>query len=64
MPQPINDSPPWWDGTIAIPFSIEEWQGIVKELQMLYSIPGFPHSEHDEMMVNIIDRIEKGIGIE
>lgn len=64
MPQPIDTSPPWWDGTISIAFSVEEWKGIFRELQMLYSIPGFPYSEHDQMMVNIIDRIEKGIGIE
>ena len=64
MPQPIDDSPPWWDGTIAIPFSVEEWKAILTEIGYLYNIPGFPNGEYDEMVVNILDRIEKGIGIE
>lgn len=64
MPQPIDISPPWWDGTVAIPFSIEEWKSILRELQMLYNIPAFPHGDHDHMIVNIMDRIEKGIGTE
>ena len=64
MPQPIDTSPPWWDGTIAISFSVEEWGAIVSELYMLYGIPDFPADDYDEMIVNIIDRIEKGIGVE
>ena len=64
MPQPIDTSPPWWDGTIAINFSIEEWEAIVSELYMLYAIPTFPENYYDEMIINIIDRIQKGIGIE
>lgn len=64
MPQPIDTSPSWWDGTIAIPFSVEEWEAIVSELYMLYTIPTFPENEYDEMIINIIDRIQKNIGIE
>jgi hypothetical protein len=63
-PQPIDTSPPWWDGTIAINFSVEEWQGIITELRMLYQIPGFPENDYDIMLVNIIDRIEKNVGLE
>ena len=61
-PQPIDTSPPWWDGTIAINFSKEEWDAIATELSMLYSIPNFPQDDYDVMIVNIIDRIQKGIG--
>ena len=64
MPQPIDTSPPWWDGTIAINFSVEEWKIILKELEMLYEIPEFPENESDDMIVNIIDRIQKNIGEE
>jgi hypothetical protein len=62
--QPIDMSPPWWDGTIAIPFSVEEWEAIVSELYMLYEIPTFPENDYDLMLINIIDRIEKGIRVE
>jgi len=64
MKQPINTSPPWWDGTIAINFTLDEWVGIVKELKMLYQIPEFPENDYDAMIVNIIDRIEKSVGLE
>ena len=64
MNQPIDTSPPWWDGTIAIPFSVEEWEPIVSELYMLYEIPTFPENDYDLMLINIIDRIEKGIRVE
>ena len=64
MNQPIDTSPPWWDGTIAIPFSLDEWEAIVSELYMLYEIPTFPENDHDLMIINIIDRIQKGIEIQ
>lgn len=54
----------WWDGTISINFSREEWQGIVTELRILYQIPNFPENDYDIMLVNIIDRIEKNVGLE
>ena len=58
MPQPIDMSPPWWDGTIAIPFSVEEWEEIRMALQNEWGRVGYtPY-------LNIIDRIKKGIGIE
>jgi hypothetical protein len=64
MPQPIDTSPPWWDGTISINFTPDEWRGIADELRMLYYIPEFPENEYDHMMINIIDRIEKSLGEE
>ena len=42
----------------------EEWLAIVKELNMLHHIPCFPENDHDLMLINIIDRIEKNIGVE
>jgi len=62
--RPIDLSPPWWDGTIAIPFSAEEWEGILTELRMLHQIPSFPENDYDQMLINVMDRIEKNIGIE
>lgn len=58
MPQPIDTSPPWWDGTIAIPFSVEEWEEIRMALQNEWGRVGH------EPYLNLIDRIEKGIGEE
>lgn len=57
-------SPPWWDGTIAIPFTMTEWDAILIELKMLYAINGFPNDEYDLMLVDIMNRIEKGKGVE
>ena len=64
MNQPIDMSPPCWDGTIAIAFSVEEWEAIVSELYMLYEIPTFPENDYDLMLINIIDRIQKNVGVE
>lgn len=65
MSQPIDDSPPWWDGTIAIPFSRDEWKYIIEVLldDLVYHY-GLLDSEAETMAKNIVDRIEKGIGIE
>lgn len=66
MPQPIDTSPPWWDGTIAIAFSVDEWKFIINNLNWEY-VPmcGDPESGCGcAEAANIIDRIEKGIGIE
>ena len=65
MPQPIDTSPPWWDGTIAIPFSKDEWKYIIEVLldDLIYH-HGLIDSEAETMAKNIVDRIEKGIGIE
>jgi hypothetical protein len=64
MNQPIDTAPPWWDGTISINFTQEEWMGIANELRMLYNIPEFPENDYDYMIINIIDRIDKNIGLE
>jgi hypothetical protein len=64
MNQPIDTGPPWWDGTISIPFLLEEWQGILTELRMLHQIPSFPENDYDLMLINIMDRIEKNLGVE
>ena len=63
MPQPIDDSPPWWDGTIAIPFSVYEWQEIINELRYLEKI-GYIQEKYNPTIFNIMDRIEKSIGVE
>ena len=66
MPQPIDMSPPWWDGTISINFSREEWQEIIGILDshVRFQLDYVSSDTDVEMPLNIIDRIEKGIGIE
>ena len=65
MPQQIDTSPPWWDGTIAIAFSESEWKYIVQVLNddLIYHY-GLINNKSETMARNIMDRIEKGIGIE
>ena len=62
--QSIDTSPPWWDGTVAIAFSIEEWETILHELAMLYQIPAFPSTKEDEMVVSIMNKIRENIRID
>lgn len=61
--QSIDTSPPWWDGKVAIAFSIEEWETILHELAMLYQIPAFPSTKEDEMVVSIMNKIRQNIRI-
>lgn len=63
MPQPIDNSPPWWDGTIAIPFTRDEWISIISciEYTIHYSAV-YPDECLEEL--NIIDRIQKNIDVE
>ena len=65
MPQPIDTSPPWWDNTFAIPFSKDEWKYIIEVLldDLDYHY-GLIDSETESVARNIVDRIERGIGIE
>ena len=63
MTQPIDTSPPWWDGTIAIAFSLEEWGAIINELRYLEQ-RGYIQEKYNPTIFNIMDRIEKGIGVE
>ena len=64
MPQPIDDSPAWWDGTIAIPFSKEEWKLIADNLRWEYSSDCLDPDCDCVAALNIVDRIEKSIGEE
>ena len=61
--QPIDTSPPWWDGKVAIAFSIEEWEAILYELEMLYQIIGFPMTKQDVTIASIMEHIRKNIRI-
>lgn len=67
MNQPIDNSPPWWDGTISIPFSQVEWEYILNGLSVLIDnayLWGWATTEIEDDIRNIIDRIEKGIVVE
>ena len=59
-PQPIDTSPPWWDGTIAINFSVKEWKYIVEVINddLIYHY-GLINDESENMAKNIMNRIEK-----
>jgi hypothetical protein len=65
--QPIDTSPPWWDGTVAIALSPKEWEYVVNGLSNLIN-NGYIWDSSDigfDMSIrNIIDRIEKGMGWE
>jgi hypothetical protein len=65
--QPIDTSPPWWDGNIAIPFSTNEWEYVLNGLSSLLDnayLWGWADTEVETDIRNIIDRIEKNIGLE
>lgn len=61
-----NSYPPYWEGQIGIHFTREEWQEIVGILDQHVRFQlDYVGSDVDvDMPRNIIDRIEKGIGIE
>lgn len=59
-----NSYPPYWEGQIGIDFTKHEWELILHELMQLYYIPEFPSTNEDNILVNIIDRIQKNIGVE
>ena len=65
MNRPIDMSPPWWDGNIAIPFSHEQWKYIAEVLNgdLVYHY-GLITQEAVIMARNIIDVIEKNLGEE
>ena len=65
MSQPIDTSPPWWDGTIAIPFSVQEWEYMIQVLNddLIYH-HGLINDESKTMSKSILSSIEKNIGIE
>jgi hypothetical protein len=65
--QPINTAPPWWDGTIAIAFSTNDWEYILNGLYSLVEnapLLGWAGTEVETDIRNIIDYIEKNIGLE
>jgi len=67
MNQPIDTGFPWWDGNISIPFSTNEWEYIISGLSSLIEnahVWGWADTAVETDIRNIIDRIEKNIGIE
>lgn len=59
-----NDYSPSWEGQIGIAFTREEWLSIkgCLEYTINYSVVDYP--DECQMELNIIDRIEKNLGIE
>ena len=67
MNQSIDTSPPWWNGNIAIDFSTNEWEYILNGLYSLLDsshIWGWAETHVESDIKNVIDRIEKNIGLE
>jgi hypothetical protein len=65
--QPIDTSPPWWNGNVAIDFSPNEWEYVVNGLASLIEsahVWGWADTAVETDIRNIIDRIEKNIGVE
>lgn len=66
-PQHKDTSPPWWNGNIAIDFSTNEWEYVLNGLGALLDnayVWGWADTEIEEDIRNIIDRIEKNLGVE
>ena len=64
MPQPIDTSPPWLDGTIAIALTPEQWKHIIGSLSydVTYLLDDSPvDTDLIRFICEIINRIEKGI---
>jgi hypothetical protein len=65
--QPIDTSPPWWNGNVAIDFSPNEWEYVLNGLKGLVDnayLWGWAGTEVEKDILNIMDRIEKNIGVE
>ena len=63
--QHIDDSPPWWNGNIAIDFSTDEWEYVLNGLSALLDnafVWGWADTDIEADIRNIIDRIEKSLG--
>jgi len=65
--QSINTSHPWWNGNVAIDFSTDEWEYILNGLSSLVETAhmwGWADTAVEMDIRNIIDRIEKNLGVE
>jgi len=65
--QSIDTSPPWWNGNIAIDFSPNEWEYVINGLSALIETAhmwGWADTAVETDIRNIIDRIEKNLGVE
>jgi len=63
----MDTSPAWWNGNIAIDFSTNEWEYVLNGLSALLDnayLWGWADTEVETDIRNIIDRIEKNIGLE
>lgn len=64
MPQPIDTSPPWWDGTIAIALTPEQWRHISGSLayDVTYLMDESPvDTQLIKFISEIINIIEKSV---
>lgn len=64
MPQPIDASPPWWDGTIAIALTPEQWKHIIGSLSydVTYLLDDSPVDlDLINFISKIINRIEESL---
>lgn len=57
-----NDYSPWWDAQIGIAFTRDEWECIKGSLEL--TLHDRCIGNEGEMERNIIDRIEKNLGVE
>lgn len=64
MSQSIDTSPPWWDGTISIAFTPEQWRHIAGSLayDVTYLMDDSPvDTDLIRFICEIINRIEKEV---
>lgn len=58
-----NSYPPYWEGQIGIAFTREEWEAIINTIEYYTN---FRYGFDEDFVVerNIVDRIQKNLGIE
>ena len=62
--QPIDTSPPWWNGNVAIDFSPNEWEYVLNGLASLIEnahIWGWEDTMVETDIRNIIEHIQRNV---
>ena len=58
-----NSYPPYWEGQIGIEFTRGEWEAIIDSIQYYMNFH-YGFDEDFDVERNIVDRIQKNLGIE
>ena len=64
--QPIDTSPPWWNGNVAIDFSPNEWEYVLNGLELLIDnayMWGWATTEVEKDIRTIIEHIQRNVSL-